>query len=129
MSTTYHPKSVSVRSFQTMALAALSLIVLQFLWAGLSLFGGLPSWGLHKAAGFAVLFPVSYLLARSKSFPEITGLRGAVWTVAALYIVQVTLAAASKSPDLGWLKAAHLANGPLLLLAAFRAYQRTLSSR
>ncbi|MDB5932422.1 MAG: hypothetical protein JWR60_4129 [Polaromonas sp.] len=101
----------------------------QFLWAGLSLFAGLQTWGLHKAAGFAVLMPIGYVWGRSKRYPAIAGLRSAAWTVALLYILQVALAAASKSPDLGWLKAAHLANGPLLLLAAARLYQRTLLSR
>ncbi len=126
MPTTYHPEQASLTTLQWMALLTLGLIVLQFLWAGLALFGGLQSWGLHKASGFSVLIPVIYVLVRSKTPPARAGLRNAAWTVALLYIIQVVLAATSKTSDLGWLKVAHLANAPLLLLASARLYQRTL---
>ncbi|MBS7807788.1 DUF6220 domain-containing protein [Variovorax sp. PCZ-1] len=127
MLTTADPKPVPLPMLRAVALLILVLIVLQFLWAGLALFVGLQGWGLHKAAGFAVLLPLSHIFVLSGKLSRKQGLRSAVLIVALLYVTQIVLAAVSKSPDFIWLRALHLANAPLLLLASFRLYQRSQS--
>lgn len=86
----------------------------QFLLAGLALFTGLADWGAHRALGVALLFPILTLVATSFWTPAARPLRWWGSVLAGLYLLQVMLATA----ELEGLKALHVLNAPLVLLAA-----------
>lgn len=86
----------------------------QFLLAGLALFTVFAGWGAHRALGVALLLPILAVLVTSFWTQAARPLRWWGLVLAGFYLVQVTLAAVA----LEGLKALHVFNAPLVLLAA-----------
>lgn len=86
----------------------------QFLLAGLALFTVFAGWGAHRALGMALLLPILTVLVTSFWTQAARPLRWWGLVLSVLYLVQVMLAAV----ELEGVKALHVFNAPLVLLAA-----------
>jgi Family of unknown function (DUF6220) len=85
----------------------------QFGLAGAALYGNEVTWQAHAALGLALLLPVATLLVGALTIRRLRGFGWWTGVVAALYVVQIALAAGPTPP----LLALHPLNGALLLCA------------
>jgi len=119
MSTRAIPCATPVRtSIAVTAYLVLAMIVAQFALAGAALFIAGNWWGAHAALGGSVVLPLALLLVQTRRGRPAACLRPASIGLAALYLLQVVLAALSDAPGWSALRAVHVANAALLLSAA-----------
>lgn len=90
----------------------------QFALAGLSLFIDAALWEAHIGLGFLMTLPIGWLLLVTQRHPAHRPLRWWALVTALLYGTQIVWIALGKDGP-GLFKALHVANAPLLLLAAF----------
>lgn len=114
MNPSSHPFPLQLR---LQAIAIPALLVLQIGLAGAALFIDAGTWALHATTGFVILLPIAGLALRA-TMRSTPGLRPRVLAVALLYVTQVTWAALGETPGQEWLRALHVANAGLLMLAA-----------
>ncbi len=114
----------SVTRFAYTAALALLLVFSQFAWAGGALFVSPALWAAHGVAGFAVLFPVVAMLFQCRPGTPMAALRPAVWSLFALYLLQVMLAVAFNDGAFNGLRAVHATNAALVLCFAADVAQR-----
>ncbi|MBA4263947.1 MAG: hypothetical protein C0453_02600 [Comamonadaceae bacterium] len=122
--------SASITSYQPFTRFALSasltllLVLSQFAWAGVALFVSPALWAAHGVTGFAVMLPLIAMLVQCRRDTPLATLRPAVWTLFALYVVQVMLAVAFNDGGFNGLRAVHAANAALVLCFAAFVAQR-----
>lgn len=90
----------------------------QFALAGLSLFTDAALWEAHIGLGFLLMLPIGGLLLVTQRYRAHRPLRWWALVTALLYGMQIVWIAFGKDGP-GLFKALHVANAPLLLLAAF----------
>jgi len=110
--------------FSYSASLALLLVFSQFAWAGGALFVSPALWAVHGIAGFAVLLPLIAMLVQCRRLTPMAALRPAVWSLFALYLLQVMLAGAFSDGGFNGLRAVHATNAALVLCVAAYAAQR-----
>lgn len=106
------------------SVAALLAIFSQFTLAGLALFVSASLWSAHIAVGFFVAIPLTALLVLTRRRTTHAQLARSVRLLGATYALQVLLAAAADGPGLVVLRALHVGNAALLLVAAWLLAQR-----
>lgn len=107
--------------------ATLVGILAQFTLAGLALFVSESWWSAHIAVGASVALPLAALLISARRSSLFGQLARPVWWLAALYSVQVLLAAVEVS-DTPVLRALHVGNAALVMAAALNLAQRVFAS-
>lgn len=90
----------------------------QFVLAGLSLFTDAALWEAHVGLGFLLMLPIGAQLIATQGYPQHRPLRWWASITAILYGAQIVLIVIGEDGP-GLFKALHVANAPLLLLAAF----------
>ncbi|MGO4833316.1 DUF6220 domain-containing protein [Rhizobiaceae sp. 2RAB30] len=93
-------------------------IVGQFLLAGLSLFVDAEIWGLHGILGTALVLAIGVIAIAPYTRSDIRPLRHWSTVLGFLYIVQIAFIATAGSYGSGLLRALHVFNAGLLLVAA-----------
>lgn len=111
------------------AVAALIAILSQYTLAGLALFVSASFWSAHIGVGFFVALPLAALLALTRRQAPQAELARPVRWLTATYVVQVLLAAAADGPGASVLRALHVGNSALVLLAVCRLVAHALKSR
>lgn len=89
-------------------------ILVQFLSAGVSLFGNSGLWGLHASFGGALILPAAALLVGALVIARLRGFGWWAGLAVLLYLIQVALAAMAAPA----LLSLHPFNGALLLVAS-----------
>ncbi|WP_052711387.1 DUF6220 domain-containing protein [Elstera litoralis] len=90
----------------------------QFALAGLSLFADAALWEGHVGLGFLLMLPIGALLIGTQHHPRHRPLRWWALVTALLYCLQILWMILGEDGP-GLFKALHVANAPLLLMAAF----------
>lgn len=85
-------RTASAAIFSGLAVLAVVGIAVQFLLAGLSVFGAADAWGMHGVSGGVLALPVFGMLWLSLTVSALRHLRREAGVLAGSYLLQVTLA-------------------------------------
>lgn len=109
--------------------AALLVILSRLTLAGLALFVLASLWSAHIAVGFFAAVSMAAWLALTRRRSRHADLTRPTRWLARSYVAQVLLIAAADGPGLVALRALHVGNAALLLVAAWHLAQRVLNPR